>query len=274
MAFDLSKVTGTLNSQTIESLKEAGGGGDLSDYVKKTDIAGTTSAKKGIIWAGGGSGLAVSETGHLHTNTADQARIDGRTAEWSQTNSRNNRDPITPAILDYAVRSALSDRPDGFSYSSEQQRAAKETLGITNVPDTIPSEIGTVTGGTIELNEGVLPAKIVVHLDWTRTISEEEEHTLQPNYMVVGGRNLNLDIESEDFGHPSALWIIIDVLNENTIAVSVQTENTGNIGWGSYGGIVNLLESISGGVITFLGTDQEAGEDGIEPIIVSAYVVI
>jgi hypothetical protein len=69
---------------------------DLTDYVKKTDIA--TSTKNGIVKANGSGGIKVNSAGNISTVLATNNDIDEK---------ENLNKVIVPANLNYAVNSVL-----------------------------------------------------------------------------------------------------------------------------------------------------------------------
>lgn len=92
---------------------------DLTDYVKKTDYATTTSA--GITRYFRDYGVNITQSGYPFVVTAQQAEIDAKTAQYL---------PITPKCLDYAVKVALTT--NSITLTDEEKASAQAWLGIIN----------------------------------------------------------------------------------------------------------------------------------------------
>lgn len=87
----------TLNFTIPKGKDGTGGSGgdvDLTDYVKKTDIA--KSSEVGVVKANGSGGITVNSAGNISVVKATNNDIDGKT---------NNYKAIVPSNLEYAVKS-------------------------------------------------------------------------------------------------------------------------------------------------------------------------
>lgn len=135
---------------------------DLSEYVKKDDYA--TSDKCGVVKISGG-GLSVStKDGRLMIDKATTLHIDRKV---------DGTRPIVPALLDYAVKKALSDcKLEGDDIWTEEEKAkALELLGGVNVTNVKVDEVansivkrggsGTVSVATPLQNSHATPKKYV-----------------------------------------------------------------------------------------------------------------
>ena len=95
---------------------------DLTDYVKKTDVATTTTL--GLVTANPqlGYGLGVQKNGTLYTQMANKAQIDAKQSSYM---------PIVPATLDYAVKVGVTTNTNELT--DEEKASAQTWLGLDNV---------------------------------------------------------------------------------------------------------------------------------------------
>lgn len=95
---------------------------DLTDYVKNTDYA--TSSKVGVVRAG--QGLAVNPTGAMYISQATQTYIDARTDTFK---------PITPYVLNIAVKAALTDAKRISDLTDDEKVNARGVIGALGSSD-------------------------------------------------------------------------------------------------------------------------------------------
>jgi hypothetical protein len=116
--------------ERIEELEEKEVEVDLTDYIKKTDYA--TTDKSGVVKVKSTYGTGVIESnGQLFVVAAEEGAIDAKSSRYK---------PITPAYLDYAVKSV----GDGY-YATEAQLA--EVDGVKEVyvgGETPPEGVGLI----------------------------------------------------------------------------------------------------------------------------------
>lgn len=94
---------------------------ELSEYVKNTDYA--TASKCGVVKVDSRQGISISQSsGVISVVSANESEIDEKSS---------GRKPITPSILDYAVKKALSDcKLSGDDVWTDEEKAkALELLG-------------------------------------------------------------------------------------------------------------------------------------------------
>lgn len=90
---------------------------DLTDYVKNTDYA--SADKAGVVKLKGAEGIWLN--GNILTiNQANEERI----------NSRANKYPLVPSMLDYAIKVGLTTNTE--TLTDEEKAAAQSWLGINN----------------------------------------------------------------------------------------------------------------------------------------------
>ena len=152
------------------------GSADLTDYVKNTDF-GDNRTKVGIVKGSYTYGFIITDNGTGCIDPANTQRIDGRTDAYH---------PITPATLDYAVRSVLPEvqtsLPETIIKNCIYDLGEQSTLSIT-LPST--SSVGdwlqfdflsgdTATNLTFTSTAGILGYDLVpssntvysLYLDW------------------------------------------------------------------------------------------------------------
>ena len=98
---------------------------DLTDYVKKTDYPDST-IKAGVVKVNPtdfGIG-AYPTTGILYVTPADKAQIDAKT---------HVRRPITPHLLDYAVKKGLTDNKE--EWTDDEKASARALVGAVGSTD-------------------------------------------------------------------------------------------------------------------------------------------
>jgi hypothetical protein len=88
---------------------------DLSDYVKNTDYANTTTG--GVVKTGSGLGIGITGAGAIYTIKANETEIDAK---------KNNYKPIVPSNLEYAVKSV------GDGYYATKSEVEELFNSITN----------------------------------------------------------------------------------------------------------------------------------------------
>lgn len=111
---------------------------DLTNYVKNTDYATTTTA--GVVKIYEGNGVKISG-GVLALTSAANTHIDGK----------NQNTAITPKNLDYAVKVGLTTNTEILT--PEEQEAAQTWLGLGSIETTLDSIIeiqNNLIGGDIE----------------------------------------------------------------------------------------------------------------------------
>ena len=137
---------------------------DLSNYVQKDEIATTKivgtkyEATAGLFkYDGNGSGGLFKSTaggdaiGTFRIQKARHNIIDARTPSDyfdSGVCSPNNCQPITPAVLDYSVKKALSDckLSGNNAWTEEEKTKALELLGVTDLIAELRAEIEALKG--------------------------------------------------------------------------------------------------------------------------------
>lgn len=99
---------------------------DMSDYVKNTDYA--TASKNGVVKVDSRQGISISQSsGVISIVSANESEI---------VEKSSGKKPITPSVIDYAVKKALSDcKLEGDDVWTEEEKAsARETLGTVGKP--------------------------------------------------------------------------------------------------------------------------------------------
>lgn len=103
----------------------------VTDGVANVPIAGVDT--HGVLRAGNYNyGTIVNDAGDLFIMPSMNADIDRRQAGNGYAANVNNRCPIVPSHLDYAVKAAMTDGK-GAAWTATEQAAARERIGVTDV---------------------------------------------------------------------------------------------------------------------------------------------
>lgn len=97
---------------------------------KVANIPIATSTVQGVIRAGNTAyGIVANSQGDLYIMPAKNQNIDNRTPKDDYSSDANNRCPIVPSHLDYAVKQAMCDGK-GDEWTDEEKSSARERLGV------------------------------------------------------------------------------------------------------------------------------------------------
>lgn len=99
---------------TVEAVDETA----LTSFVRRTDLP--SADQPGAVRLESGGGLALADGGLLETDPAAAAHLDVMTDE---------RRPLTPSLLPYGVKKALSAAWESAGWTGDDQSAACSTLG-------------------------------------------------------------------------------------------------------------------------------------------------
>lgn len=123
---------------------------ELTDYVKNTDYA--SANKGGVVLVKSGYGIGHNTSAGLYTIQASEAAIDKKTNQYV---------PITPKVLDYAVKSGVTKNT--IELTDEEKATAQAWLGVAGKVD-VAGDTMTGTLNVPELNvqtaEGTLNMSI------------------------------------------------------------------------------------------------------------------
>ena len=92
---------------------------DLTPYVRSSTVP--TAAVPGAVKADPAFGVTVRADGTLATAPADEAALDAMADPYA---------PLTPALLPYGVKKALTAAAAAAPWSAEEKSAARRTLGV------------------------------------------------------------------------------------------------------------------------------------------------
>lgn len=128
--------------------------------VKDVTVAGTSVMTDGVVnvpiaqtWVSGEKQFGVMAPSISHGLYAADGLIQVYPAETGNINSRALDRPIVPRNLDYAVKAAMCDGK-GAAWTADEQKAARERMGVLNTTD--------VTAETIQSALGYIPEKTLV----------------------------------------------------------------------------------------------------------------
>ena len=108
---------------------QVAGASVVSDGVASVPQAGNDGVTKGVICVNSNSGIIVNAA----TGIANLDRASNDGINTQRTNADYRR-PITPYILDYAVKAAMCDGK-GAAWSEAEQAAARERMSVENGAD-------------------------------------------------------------------------------------------------------------------------------------------
>lgn len=95
---------------------------DLSDYVKKTDYA--TKDTYGLVKVSGMYGIGMNDTAGLYVSSASEGQITAKV---------NSNVPITPRVLDHAVKTSVTTNT--IELTDEEKTSARTWLGAVGNED-------------------------------------------------------------------------------------------------------------------------------------------
>ena len=131
-----------------------GGGGDLSNYVKKTDYA--SSSEAGVVKVNSTLGIGINASGTLYTNTATQPMTKAGNYQFHSIVPSNQHDSVFYGLAKAAgadlASSTAETAPDGTNpgvYPAAAKTAIQDMLGITDLIGDINTVLDSVNGVVI-----------------------------------------------------------------------------------------------------------------------------
>lgn len=124
---------------------QVAGASVVTDGVASVPQAGNDGATKGVICVNSKSGIIVNSI----TGIANLDRASNDDINTQRTNADYRR-PITPYVLDYAVKAAMCDGK-GAAWTADEQAAARERMGVTDEFNSINTSVGELKGDISEL---------------------------------------------------------------------------------------------------------------------------
>lgn len=119
------------HNEAWEKIGSAGVEVNLDEYVKKTDYASTDVAGVIKVHKTANNGLVMANDGELCVYPCNLADIDAK---------KQNRKPITPYTLDYAVKSGMTT--NALEWTDDEKKAARALIGADLATSTTPGIVG------------------------------------------------------------------------------------------------------------------------------------
>lgn len=234
------KVSATTNTETWTD-DEKKSARDLIGAVGDTDYA--TQTKAGVAMPG--SGLTIGEGGRLYVRCADKLQISERTSHYF---------PITPAFLDYATMSALSDCKEPELWTDDTTDENGEVIKGTK------TKACELLGAVDTASEQVITGQKVFR---NLMVTNREYEDYDEN---------GIHFSTDDVGYSGEISIDSDVGNPTSYGVHGISYNSEFI---DFGELINLLnsggESESGLTVDDLTACLTAGDGTVTNIVLGEY---